>query len=112
MPRLPRDEFGSAVYAPQLEHVVADRGFGQYGEVASRGYGYRHLDDRHAHDFLAARPQRQAVERGEIPARTLEVHDDLQVLARAQRRLAEYRADVEHAQAPHLQKIPEELGAA
>ena len=40
------------------------------------------------------------------------MHDELQVLARAQRRFAEDGADVEHAQAAHLEEILEQGGAA
>ncbi len=67
----------------------------------------------HAKNFLERRIHLQAVEFGErLVAVVLEVNHQLQQLARAHRGFAENRADVEDADAAHLEKVAQHRGTA
>src|SRR5215470_7713611 len=97
-----------AVDAPLVEHEVAHRGFDEHREVAAGGDGNCHLTDGHRKDFLEGRADLQPVEIGELlVAVVLQVHHELQELARPNRGLAENGADVEHTYAPHLEEVLE-----
>ena len=93
--------------------MVAHRRLHQHREVAPRGHRERDGRNLDAEDVLRARARGEPVLRLEAPALGhVEVHDEAQRLARAHRRLAEDRADVEHAQAAHLEEIAQHRRAA
>ena len=67
----------------------------------------------HRQHVLVSRVDLQAVELGEgFVAVILEMHEELQELARAHRGLAEDRADVEHADAADFEEVAQHRGAA
>src|SRR5260221_8869119 len=92
------DEFLGAVDAALIEDEIAYRGLHQHREVAARRDRNGDLADRHAEDLLKGGADLQAIELGELlVAVILEMHHQLEQLARAYRSLAEDGADVEHA---------------
>src|SRR5688500_3506081 len=110
--RLARDEFLGTVDAAQLQDVTAYGGFRENRQIAAGRNRYRHLPDLDAHDLLASRLERKAFQRHEIRSRPFEMQDQLEILARAQRRFAENRADVQHAEAAYFEKVLEQRRAA
>src|ERR1700758_3385060 len=106
------DELLGAVDAALVEHEVAHGRFDQHREIAPGGYGNGHLANRHAENFLEGSVHLQAVEVRELlRAVVLQVHHQLQELARAHGRFAEDSADVEHADAADLEKVAQHGGA-
>src|SRR5713101_2431573 len=91
------------VNAAKLQDVVAHGGLEQHREIATRGDRNDDFPDGHAQDIFRLFVQRESLRL--VRPRAIEMHDQPQVHLRAHRGLAEYRADVEHAQAAHLQKI-------
>src|SRR4051794_18930486 len=84
--RLPCDEIARAVDAAQLQHVVANARFDEDSEFASRRNRYGDLADADAHDLFRARFERQPLHVWAFTrSRALEMYDQLQIAARAQR---------------------------
>src|SRR5882672_4753764 len=100
---LPLHELGRRVNAAKLQDVVADGRLKQHREVATRRNRNEDFPDGHAQDIFRLLVQRQALRL--VRPRAIEMHDQPQIHLRAHRSLAEYRADIEHAQAPDLQEI-------
>src|SRR5712672_406608 len=100
---LPLHELGRRVNAAKLQDVIAHRRLKQHREVATRRNRNDDFPDGHAQDIFRLLVQRQALRL--VRPRAIEMHDQPQVHLRAYRSLAEYRADIEHAQAPDLQEI-------
>src|SRR5882762_6357906 len=100
---LPLHELGRRVNAAKLQDVVAHGGLEQHREVATCRNRNDDFPDGHAQDIFRLFEQRESLRL--VRSRAIEMHDQPQIHLRAHSRLAEYRADVEHAQAAHFQKI-------
>src|SRR6267143_3787672 len=100
---LPLHALGRRVNAEKLQDVVAPCGLEQDREVATCRNRNDDFPDGHAQDVFRLFEQRESLRL--VRPRAIEMHDQPQIHLRAHRSLAEYRADVEHAQAAHFQKI-------
>ena len=100
------EEFFGAVFAAQLEDVVAHRRFNQYGKVSTDGDWQGDGTDIDVEDGLGFRAYAQAVELLHvIVVGSDKVDNQLEDFFRADRSFAENVADIEYAQTAHFKEI-------